>query len=168
MPPESLQRQEKNGPPSRMDQDEEEENEYYERLAGRAGNWELSQKPRPFHNVGRLLLGVVYNLICWVAIGGLLWCAYKYQQTEERRWMEYALISLVTFIIFQIARYTNGLATLCPLCHGTPLHEKGCRKHQRANKFGFLNHRASTVFSIITRGRFNCMYCGTPFRLRGR
>ena len=82
--------------------------------------------------------------------------------------MEFALISLITFIIFQIARYTNGLATLCPLCHGTPLYEKSCRKHQRANKFGFLNYRASTVFSIITRGRFNCMYCGTPFRLRGR
>ena len=33
-------------------------------------------------------------------------------------------------------------------------------------KFGFMNYRASTVLSIVTRGRFNCMYCGTPFRLK--
>lgn len=166
MPRETLLRQVNEvSPPPDMEPDEDDY-QYYEQLTGRAGNWELNQKPRPFHNVTRLLTGVFYNLMCWAGIAGLIYSGYKYNQTEEKQWMQYALVSLVVFLIFQVARYSNGMATHCPLCHGTPLYEKTCRKHRLANKFGFLNHRASTVLSIVTRGRFNCMYCGTPFRLK--
>lgn len=151
--------------PPDMEQDNEDQ-ELYDQFAGRAGNWELTQKPRPFHHPGKLIAGVIYNLICWASMGVLIWVGYKYLQTDDRQWMVYALIALVTFIIFLIARYSNGLGTHCPLCHGTPLFEKRCHKHRFANKFLFLGHRASTVLSIVTRGKFNCMYCGTPFRLK--
>ena len=146
---------------------EDQEDDYlYEQFAGRAGNWELNQKPRPFHHPGRLIAGVIYNVICWVCMGSLVWFGYEYHQTDDRQWMVYALIAVITLIIFQIARYSNGLGTHCPLCHGTPLFEKRCHKHRFANKFLFFGHRASTVLSILTRGKFNCMYCGTPFRIK--
>lgn len=98
---------------------------------------------------------------------GVIACTgYKYYQTNDRQWMVYAAGGLVLFIVFQIARYSNGLSTHCPLCHGTPLHEKRCHKHRLANRFLFFGHKTSTVLSILTRGKFNCMYCGTPFRLK--
>jgi len=151
-----------------MEHEEEEEKEetYYEELVGRAGNWELNQKPRPFHQLGKLLLAVLYNVICWVSALGLIWCGIQFLKTENRDWMVHALGFLVAFIISLVARYSQGVATHCPLCHGTPFYEKRCLKHRRANKFLFFSHRASTVLSILTRGRFNCMYCGTPFRIK--
>lgn len=138
----------------------------YERLAGRAGNWENYQKPRPFHHPGRFVAGVLLNLGCWLAA---IWCiamGVVYWRTDDKKWLMWALVALVAHIVFRIFRYTNGLRTHCPLCHGTPLHEKRCRKHRLANKFLFFDHRTSTVLSFLTRGHFSCMYCGTPFRLR--
>jgi hypothetical protein len=152
--------------PELMDEDPLDDEALYEQLTGRAGNWELTQRPRPYHHPGRLIAGVIYNVIRWVSLGIVAYVGWKYIQSGERVWMEYALGAFVTFIIFQIASYSNGLNTHCPLCHGTPLHEKRCHKHRLANKFLFFNHKTSTILSILTRGRFNCMYCGTPFRLK--
>lgn len=149
-----------------MDEDDDDQAAYYEEIAGRAGNWELNQKPRPFHQPGKLLTGVFYNVVCWFSIATLLFVGYKFNTTNDRTWMVYALIALVTFIFAQIARYSNGQSTHCPLCHGTPLFEKRCHKHRFANKFLFFGHRTSTVLRILTRGTFNCMYCGTPFRIK--
>jgi hypothetical protein len=148
-----------------MDQDDEDQL-LYEQFAGRAGNWELNQKPRPFHFPGRLIAGVFYNLVCWSSAGVIAYTFFKFYQTKEQYWMLYALGAFATFLVFMVARYSNGLNTKCPLCHGTPLHEKRCHKHRFANKFLFFGHRTSTVLSILTRGKFNCMYCGTPFRLK--
>jgi hypothetical protein len=152
--------------PQPMDEDPLDDETLYEQLTGRAGNWELTQRPRPFHHPARLILGVLYNVIRWVSLGIVAYVGWKFVQTNERVWMEYALYAFVTFVIFQIASYSNGLHLHCPLCHGTPLHEKRCHKHRFANKFLFFNHKTSTILSILTRGRFNCMYCGTPFRLK--
>lgn len=149
-----------------MEEDEKEQLAYYEQFTGRSGNWELNQKPRCFHQPGKLLAGVFYNLVCWLSLAALLFVGYKFNETNDRTWMVYALMALVAFIFAQIARYSNGQSTHCPLCHGTPLFEKRCRKHRSANKFLFFGHRASTVLSILARGKFNCMYCGTPFRVK--
>ena len=153
-------------PPEFMDEDPLDDDSVYEQLTGRAGNWELTQKPRPFHHPGRLIAGVFYNVIRWASLIVVAYVGWKFIMTGDRVWMQYALIAFVTFVIFQIASYSNGLHTHCPLCHGTPLHEKRCHKHRLANKFLFFNHKTSTILSILTRGRFNCMYCGTPFRLK--
>ncbi len=138
----------------------------YQQLQGRAGNWELTQKPRPFRNPGRLLAGVLYNVIRTVSMGTIFYVGWKYLQTNNQEWMEYALEALVTFLIFQVASYSNGLSTHCPLCHGTPLHSNRSHKNRRADKWLFFGPKASTILSILTRGRFHCMYCGTPFRIK--
>jgi hypothetical protein len=168
MPRETLHRSVTEAFPSlTMAQKSDNDDAYlYEQLAGRSGNWELTQKPRPFHNPGKILAGVFFNVMCWAGLGCIAYCGFKYYKTDDRQWMVYALGGLITFLIFQVAAYSNGLHTTCPLCHGTPLHEKRCRKHRFANKFLFFSHKVSTVLSILTRGRFNCMYCGTPFRLK--
>ncbi len=146
-----------------MDSKEDRE---FEHLAGRAGNWEKFQKPRPMHQPGRFLIGVFLNLGCWTtALWGIA-MGIQYWRTEDKGWLVWALVALLGHMVCRIFRYSNGLRTHCPLCHGTPLHEKRCRKHRLANKFLFFDHRTSTVLSLLTRGHFNCMYCGTPFRLR--
>jgi hypothetical protein len=39
-------------------------------------------------------------------------------------------------------------------------------KNRDATKWPGLGYRTSAVLSIFFTGRYNCMYCGTPFRLK--
>ena len=132
----------------------------------RMGNWETNQKPRPPHRPGELLLVLLLNILCWITAGGVIAMGILHWQTQEKQWLLIALGALALHMVFRIWRYTFSLRVRCPLCHGTPLHVKRCGKHRSANKFLFFGYRASTALSMLFRGRFNCMYCGTPYRLR--
>jgi xanthosine utilization system XapX-like protein len=138
-------------------------------MAGRAGNWELYQKPRPYYRPLRLLGGVLLYLLSWAAGIMGLWGGFMFFRLggeSGRPYLVHALVGLIGYVVFRIWRYAHAVNTKCPLCHGTPLHEKDCRKHRLATKVPGLNYAGSTVASLIFRGRYNCMYCGTPFRLR--
>lgn len=150
--------------PSLMD--DQDEQRLLERFAGRAGNWELKQKPRSFHRPWKMFFGVLYHLGCWATVGLGIWVGIRYWQTHERTWMVYALLAFIGHVVFRVARYSNGTSTHCPLCHGTPLHENRSRKHRFANKVLFFGPRTSSVLKILFTGTWNCMYCGTPFRLK--
>lgn len=146
--------------------EDKEDQEILEQLAGRAGNWELKQRPRPYFRPWKIVFGVLWNLGCWATVGVGIWVGVRYWQTHERQWMWYALLAFIGHILFRITRYSNGVSTRCPLCHGTPLHEKRCRKHRFANKVLFFGPKTSSVLKILCTGTWNCMYCGTPFRLK--
>ncbi|MBP7948426.1 MAG: hypothetical protein KA004_02135 [Verrucomicrobiales bacterium] len=146
--------------------DDQDEQRLLERFAGRAGNWELKQKPRSFHRPWKMFFGVLYHLGCWATVGLGIWVGIRYWQTHERTWMVYALLAFIGHVVFRVARYSNGTSTHCPLCHGTPLHENRSRKHRFANKVLFFGPRTSSVLKILFTGTWNCMYCGTPFRLK--
>lgn len=82
------------------------------------------------------------------------------------RWL--GVLSLASLGIFLVSR---GLAFVlcrdlhCPLCHGTVLSEKRCRKHARAHRLPPLSFRATAALSALSTLAFRCMYCGTRFRL---
>ena len=86
-----------------------------------------------------------------------------------RREPVHGFAALALLAVFGVAR---GLALLhnrhltCTLCHGTVLSEKRCRKHDRAFRIPGLSYSASAALSVLCTGRFRCMYCGTPYRVR--
>jgi hypothetical protein len=71
------------------------------------------------------------------------------------------LFALAKAFAFPLSRGLN-----CSLCHGGLMQSRRCQKHARAFRLPLLTHRASAVISLLTTGRFRCMYCGTPYRLR--
>jgi hypothetical protein len=115
---------------------------------------------------GPLLIGVLWNVGCWLTIAGLAALGGLYLRTHDKDWLLWALLVLGAHVACRIGRYSSGMKVKCPLCHGTPLHANRSRKHRYAVRLGFLGHRASTVLMILFRWTFRCMYCGTPFRLR--
>ncbi|MGI9240229.1 MAG: hypothetical protein ACR2RV_05480 [Verrucomicrobiales bacterium] len=53
----------------------------------------------------------------------------------------------------------------CQLCHGPVLIDKDCNKHRDASRYAPLSYRQSLLVDAALKGRFNCMYCGTAYRM---
>ena len=132
------------------------------------------QRARPYPRPGRLITGVLLEVACkglslW-AVVALVMIVRKADPEDifqtDRFWAIQLLAAILLYVVFALFRYNHGRHTTCPLCHGTPFHASRAHKHRDATKWPLLGHRASTAFSLLLTGQYNCMYCGTPFRLR--
>jgi hypothetical protein len=140
---------------------------------------ESRQRARAYPEPRRLIIGVVLDLICklfaltgLVAVAMVLWRGLGGSQDltdlsgAERLWGLLFLGALAGYIAFSAVRYYNGKRTLCSLCRGPVFHVQRSSKHRNATKWPGLGYRTSLVLSLFFTGRYNCMYCGTPFRLK--
>lgn len=118
--------------------------------------------PRPvrFIIVSLLLLIAFLGFTAFVGFAALL------VLDGSRHLGVWALAGFGAFAAARISAFVLGRRLTCPLCHGTVLHAKSCRKHAEASKLPLLSHRASVVMTALGTGIFRCMYCGTPFRLK--
>ena len=105
-------------------------------------------------------------VLAFVGMVGFILCGVKMWLTGGREWGEYALACMALFVFGRLTAAWHTHRLNCPLCHGTVLHEKRCRKHRDARKLPLIGHRATAVLSLLCTGLFSCMYCGTQFRLK--
>ena len=124
------------------------------------------RRPRHFPRPGRAVFTALLLVLAFVAFVGFLVCGLKLWLTEGKEWGEYALACMAVFVIARLCAAWNTHRLTCPLCHGTVLHEKRCRKHKEARKLPLIGYRATAVLSLLCTGLFSCMYCGTLFRLK--
>jgi hypothetical protein len=125
------------------------------------------QRPRAFKRPFSLLFGVflaiLTNIVFWwgiVALGMML------IPPKNPDFGVQVVVAIVAYAILRAFRYFHGLSLSCPLCHGPMLHEKKCHKHKYASRYLLFSYRASLILDIVTKLHFNCMYCGTPFKLK--
>ena len=132
------------------------------------------QRARPHPRPGRLVMGVILELACktlslWAVVSFVM-LVKKAQPDDffqtDRLWAVQFLAAVLLYAIFALWRYNHGRKTTCPLCHGTTFHSNRAHKHRDASKWPLFGHATSTAFSLLLTGQYNCMYCGTPFRLR--
>jgi uncharacterized protein YbaR (Trm112 family) len=105
----------------------------------------------------------------WIAIlGGLVfaWGVIQLLRTEDRQFGLFALVGLGTCVVARLWAFILARSLVCPLCHGTVVHEKRCQKHAAAQRLPLLSYSATVATSVIFRGSFCCMYCGTAYRLK--
>jgi len=137
------------------------------------------QRARSHPQPGRLVVGVALDLVCKVfAITGLaaLGVIVVRSLTDTQgltdlsgadRWWGFLFLgALGGYILCAAWRYYHGKRTLCSLCRGPVFHVQPSSKHRDATKWPGLGYRSSAVLSLFFTGRYNCMYCGTPFRLK--
>jgi hypothetical protein len=70
------------------------------------------------------------------------------------------------FAGIQMLRWGHSRSVSCPLCHGKVIHGSQCHKHREASRRRPFGYISSLFVDVALFGRFNCMYCGTPFRLK--
>lgn len=86
--------------------------------------------------------------------------------TEKPEYGHLALIGLAAFAVARAFVFGLSRSLVCPLCHGTVMHEKRCQKHGQAARWSFLSYRATAAASVLCHFAFRCMYCGTAYRLK--
>lgn len=124
------------------------------------------QRHRHYPRAARVLIVALLLGISWAGIVlfltslGIMW------QSGEQVHGWFALGGLGLFALGRAAAFVLGRHLNCSLCHGPVLHEKNCHKHVDAFRILPLSYRNSTVVSLLGTGKFRCMYCGTPYRLR--
>jgi hypothetical protein len=123
------------------------------------------RRPRHFPRSGRLLLVAVLLFMAFVGFTGFFAGVVMLGVTQERAWGWPALGCLAGFALARALVFVLADALTCPLCHGTVMKERRCRKHDDAFRLWPLSYRASAVLSVLGRGMFRCMYCGTLWRL---
>jgi hypothetical protein len=121
---------------------------------------------RGYHRLGRLLQVVLLLTLAFFGSLAFLIGAAGLMLTEKPLWGWLALGGLGTFTVCRVSVFVLSKTLTCPLCHGTVMHEKRCRKHANAFRIWPLSYRASAVISILFTASFRCMYCGTPWRLQ--
>ncbi|MFN0125996.1 MAG: hypothetical protein ACKV19_04850 [Verrucomicrobiales bacterium] len=133
------------------------------------------QRARPHPQPGRLVVGVVLDLACKlctvIGLGALAMALTRAQSLTDwsgadRTWGLVFLIALASYIFLAGWRYYHGKRTLCSLCRGSVFHVQHSTKNRDATKWPGVGYRTSAVLSLFFTGRYNCMYCGTPFRLK--
>ena len=75
----------------------------------------------------------------------------------------FLMLALGFCLVFAI-RWIHSRSVSCPLCHGKLLHGSKCHKHIDARRHSLFTYTSS--LDVVLSGKFICMYCGTPFRLR--
>jgi len=133
------------------------------------------QRARPYPQPARLVVGVILDLACkafaslgLTAVGISLYRAKSLTDWsgQDPTWGLVFLAALGGYIAFSAWRYYHGKRTICSLCRGPVFHVQRSSKNRDATKWPGLGYRTSAVLSIFFTGRYNCMYCGTPFRLK--
>ncbi len=77
----------------------------------------------------------------------------------------WAIGGLTCYGILKLVRAIHGRGCQCQLCHGPVLSSKDCNKHSDARRYPLMSHRRSLLIDAAVKGQFNCMYCGTPYRM---
>jgi uncharacterized Zn-finger protein len=72
----------------------------------------------------------------------------------------------IGFVVILALRWIHSSSVSCPLCHGRILHGSKCHKHRDARRLGMFGYTSTLFVDIVLSGKFTCMYCGTPFRLK--
>ena len=133
------------------------------------------QSPRPHPHPGRIIVGVLLDLACkacaalvLASVGVMIWHSGSLTDwsNSEPLWIGLAVGSLAAYVILSIWRHFHGKRVYCSLCRGPVFHSQRSAKHRDATKIPGLGYRSSIVLSLFFTGRYNCMYCGTPFRLK--
>jgi hypothetical protein len=112
---------------------------------------------------------LVVAALLWVAIcGGIafIWGTVELLRTDDREFGLIALIGLGAFALGKGLVFVLSRSLVCPLCHGTVMHEKRCQKHAGAQRLPLLSYRATAAAAVLCTGAFRCMYCGTAYRLK--
>jgi hypothetical protein len=133
------------------------------------------QRARSYPQPGRLVVGVGLDLACkamavtgMVALGLAIRSAPSLTDWSrgDATWGWMTLAALALYFLFSAWRFYHGKRTICSLCRGPVFHVQRSSKNRNATKWPGLGFRTSVVLSLFFTGRYNCMYCGTPFRLR--
>ena len=125
-----------------------------------------TRRARGYHRLGRLLLVALLLLLALIGCLASLAGVGTMMPTGLREWHWLALAGLGVFAASRVAVFALAAALNCPLCHGTVMNEKRCRKHDNAFRLWPLTYRASAVISLLFTGTFRRMYCGTQWRLK--
>lgn len=132
-------------------------------------------RARPHPQPGRLVMGVALDLACKaMVLTGLIALGLAVRNAPsltdwsrgEPTWGWMFLAALTLYILLSAWRLYHGKRTICSLCRGSVFHVQRSSMHRDATKWPGLGFRTSAVLSIFFTGRYHCMYCGTPFRLR--
>ena len=125
-----------------------------------------SRRARSYHRPGRLLLVAFLLLLAFVGFVAFGVGIVQMMRSDDPQWGWLALGGVGLFTLTRIAVFFLSSTLTCPLCHGTVMHERRCRKHEKAFRLKPLSYRASAVIALLTTATFRCMYCGTAYRLR--
>ena len=133
------------------------------------------QRARPHPQPGRLVVGIALDLVCKMfALTGLIALGLALGRARsltdwsdaDHSWGLLFLAALTAYILCAAWRSYHGRRTLCSLCRGPVFHVQRSAKSRHATKWPGLGYRTSIVLSLFFTGRYQCMYCGTPFRLK--
>lgn len=124
------------------------------------------RRPRHFPRPGSAVLTALLLVLAFFAMLGFGVCGVQMWLTHEKVWGIDALVCMGIFVFSRLIAAWQTHRLVCPLCHGTVLHEKRCRKHKDARQLPLIGYRATAVLSLLCTGLFTCMYCGTVFRLK--
>ncbi len=105
-------------------------------------------------------------LLAYVGIAAFAVSVVQLFWLDDKQYGIHALVGLGVFVTCRLTAFVLARSLTCPLCHGTVMHEKRCRKHAEAFRIPTLTYRFSAVLSILLTWGFRCMYCGTQYRLR--
>lgn len=75
------------------------------------------------------------------------------------------LVSVIGCVGLRLVRAIHGRGCHCQLCHGPVLANRDCNKHRDARRYPLMSYRRSLLIDAAVKGQFNCMYCGTPYRM---
>ena len=127
--------------------------------------WEDTQRARSHPRSLRLLFGAAMCMAFWLSILGTMASLFLILSGKPGPWQRVVVGCLVSTAVTLVIMLGITLTEKCPLCHGTPLHERRCHKHRLAQRLPFFTYRFTAVLAILFTMGFRCMYCGTPFRL---
>lgn len=127
-----------------------------------------ARRARHFPRSGRLLLVALLLMLSGVGLLAFLAGVVGLGLTQLPLWGWLALGGIGLFAFTRSLVFILADALTCPLCHGTVMKLRNCRKHDQAFRLWPLSHRASAVLSLLLTFGFRCMYCGTPYRLGRR
>ena len=108
-----------------------------------------------------ILLGAL-SLSCMMM--GLLGSAAMVAVDRNFGW--FAIGGIVGYSLLRLFGAAHGRGCHCQLCHGPVLVKKECNKHRDARRYPLMSYRQSLLIDAAVKGQFNCMYCGTPYRMR--
>ncbi len=121
--------------------------------------------PRQLHRTRPIWIGLFLWLIQSVTvIGGLLSLGAAF--IVDPAYGKYLIGFAVAFVVVLALRWIQSSNVSCPLCHGRVLHGSKCHKHRDARRVGLFGYTSTLFVDIILSGKFTCMYCGTPFRMK--
>lgn len=133
------------------------------------------QRARAHPQPGRLVLGVLLDLSCKIsALTGvvalvkflLMRPSLEALSPEASFWGSVLVVCVLAYFVFALWRFFHARKTLCSLCRGSVFHAQKSVKSRDATKFPGLSYGGSVALSLVCTGRYRCMYCGTPFRLK--